>query len=316
MNVEIQNRVPLKEWSWWKAGGEAECFCLPKNLQELKESVQWAKKNQKPITVLSGGTNVLISDQGVPGLVIALKNLRGIQQIQEESAPSERKTNDSAEHHENKYFSIQALAGTPKHELFKVFSKEKLAPALFLCGLPGDAGGGVVMNAGVSNSVFPKEFSQMICRVQVLSLEENKLKIFKKEDLQWGYRSCRGWRPGIIYKAEFQWPWIPVENFSQKLKEINKKRIRTQPLNRPSCGSVFKNPPNEKSGRLIEQSGLKGFSIGSAEVSKKHANFIVNTGAASAQEIHQVIAFVQKKVQKDSGIVLEPEVHYLGFWDF
>ena len=299
MDLKIQKQVSLNQWSWWKAGGPAEYFCLPQNLQEIKEACLWAKENHKPVTVLSGGTNVLISDLGIEGLVVGLKNLKGIQTNCTESE-----------------LSVTALSGTPKHELLRVFSQEKLEPALFLCGLPGDVGGGVVMNAGISSSIFPKEFSQIVDWIKVFSLDTYDLKFFKKEDLNWSYRSCKGWDKGIIYEVGFRWPLKPVEEFSQKLKEMNKKRTRTQPLNQPSCGSVFKNPPEDKAGRLIENSGLKGFSIGGAEVSSKHANFIINKGNATAQHIHQVIEYVQKKVQKDFGILLETEVHYLGSWNF
>ena len=299
MNLKIQKQVSLKQWSWWKVGGPAEYFCLPQNLQETKEACQWAKENQKPVTVLSGGTNVLISDLGIKGLVMGLKKLKGIQKTCTE-----------------KELAVTALSGTPKHELLRVFSQEKLSPALFLCGLPGDVGGGVVMNAGISSSIFPKEFSQIVDWIKVFSLDSHDLKFFKKEDLKWDYRSCKGWGKGIIYEVGFKWPLKPIEEFSQKLKEMNKKRIRTQPLNQPSCGSVFKNPPEKRAGKLIESSGLKGFSIGGAEVSNKHANFIINKGNATAQDIHQVIEYIQKKVQQNSEILLEPEVHYLGSWNF
>ncbi len=298
MSLEIQKQVSLKNWSWWKVGGLAEYFFLPKNLQELKEACLWAKENQIPITVISGGTNVLISDHGIKGLVIGLKYLKNLIVNQTENE-----------------IQIQALSGTPKHELLRAFSKEKLTPALFLCGLPGDVGGGVVMNAGIGENLFPKEFSQIVSWIKVFSFDLCDLKFFKNEDLKWNYRSCQGWGDGIIYEVGFKWPLKPMEGFSQKLKEMNKKRTSTQPLNQPSCGSVFKNHPHEKSGRLIEKSGLKGFRIGGAEVSSKHANFILNKGTATAQDIHQVICHIQERVKEEFDVTLKTEVHYLGDWD-
>ena len=298
MNMEIiQKNVDLKPYSWWKVGGVADYFCLPHNLDELKEAGQWAQDKKIPVTVLSGGTNSLISDKGIEGLVIHLKNLTGIQV----------KVNESE-------IFIQALAGTPKHQLFKVFSKHHLSPALFLCGLPGDVGGGVVMNAGVSGKVSPYEFSQLVCEVEVFSLDLLKVQTFLKEDLKWQYRSCQGWEKGVIYQVSFKWPLKPLEDFSQKLREVNRKRTSSQPLNQPSCGSVFKNPKNYHSGKLIEEAGLKGFSIGGAEISHKHANFIVNKGTATAQDIHQIICHVQKKIQDDFKVSLKTEIHYLGRW--
>ena len=177
----IQKNVELKSYSWWKVGGIADYFCLPQNLEELKEDCQWAQDKKIPVSVLSGGTNVLISDQGVEGLVIGLKNLRNINIKIDESE-----------------ILIQALAGTPKHELFKIFSKYRIAPALLLCGLPGDVGGGVVMNAGVSGAISPYEFSQIVHEVEVFSLDSLKLKKFSKQDLKWSYRSCQGWGKGVI----------------------------------------------------------------------------------------------------------------------
>ena len=293
----IQKNVELKPYSWWKVGGSADYFYLPQTLEELEKACRWAQDQSIPISVLSGGTNVLISDQGVEGLVIGLKNLRNIHV----------KINEFE-------ILIQALAGAPKHELFKIFSRYRIAPALFLCGLPGDVGGGVVMNAGVSGNISPYEFSQIVHEVEVFSLDSLKLKKFSKQDLKWSYRSCQGWGKGIIYQASFKWSLDPLKDFTHKLREVNKKRTSSQPLNQPSCGSVFKNPLDYRSGQLIERAGLKGFSIGGAEVSQRHSNFIVNKGDATASDIHQVICYVQNKVKNDFGVFLEPEIHYLGRW--
>jgi len=280
MKISIQKNVDLKPYSWWRVGGMADYFCLPQSLEDLKEVCQWAQEKKIPISILSGGTNILISDQGIEGLVIGMRNLKNI----------EVQTNSSE-------ILIQALAGTPKHELFKVFSKYRLSPAIFLCGLPGDIGGGIVMNAGVSDSVSPYEFSQIVNEVEVFSFDSLSLEKYDQKNLQWGYRSCQGWKKGVIYQVGFKWPLKPLENFAQKIREINKKRTSTQPLNRPSCGSVFKNPKNYRSGQLIDQAGLKGFSIGGAEISSKHANFIINKGSATAKDIHQVICYVQDKIK-------------------
>ena len=297
MSLKIQKQVSLKEQTWWRVGGRAEYFCLPKNLEELKSACRYAREKSLGISILSGGTNTLVSDQGVKGLVIGLKKLNLVSQEVKENI-----------------LQVSALAGTPKYELFKVFSKHKLPPALFLCGLPGDAGGGVVMNAGIGDDLFPKEFSQIVSGVEVLSFDNYELKIFKKNDLNWHYRSCQGWQKGVIYKINFEWPMEPFPDFHQKLRTVNRKRTLTQPLNQPSCGSVFKNPVGNKAGRLIEQAGLKGFRIGGGEVSRKHANFIVNNGGALAGDIDQIISHVKNKVKQDFNITLETEIRYMGEW--
>ena len=298
MNLEIQKQIPLKQFTGWKTGGLAEYFCLPKNLNELKHACSWGTKQKLPITVLSGGTNSLISDQGIKGLVISLKQMQSFEIKKDED-----------------HIHILSLAGTPKYQIFKFFSELKLAPALFLCGLPGDIGGGVVMNAGVSYDVQPYEFSQIVDFIEVLPFSGDHLKTFKKEDLQWNYRSCTGWKEGIIYRVSLKWPHTILENFHQQLRQINRRRLTSQPLNHPSCGSVFRNPPDNKAGKLIEESGLKGFQVGGAEISKKHANFIINKDSATALDIHQIICHVQKTVKRKFNIQLEPEVHYMGEWD-
>ena len=297
MNLEIQKQISLKEQTWWRVGGRAEYFCLPKNLEELKYAVVFAKEKSLNISILSGGTNTLVSDKGVRGLVIGLKKLNLVlQEIKENN------------------LMISALAGAPKYELFKIFSKHKLAPALFLCGLPGDTGGGVVMNAGAGDDLFPKEFSQIVDEVEVFSFDNHELKVFRKSDLKWHYRLCSGWGEGLVYKVKFKWPVKEAPDFHQKLRAVNRKRTATQPLNQPSCGSVFKNPDGNKAGRLIEQAGLKGFRIGGAEVSQKHANFIVNNGSAKACDIDQIISHIKNKVKQEFNITLETEVRYMGEW--
>lgn len=298
MSLEIKKNISLKPWSWWKVGGEAEYCCFPKNLEELKEACHFSKEKNIPIYVLSGGTNTLISDKGISGLVIILKNLNSIDLKESENS-----------------ISISSLSGTPKHELFKIFSQYKQASAYFLCGIPGDVGGGVVMNAGISNTCFPKEFSEIVEWIEVIHFSDCKLHFYKKEDLQWKYRSCTGWGDGVIYRVGFYWEKKKEENFGRKLKEFHLRRVTTQPLNKPSCGSVFKNPEKHKAGQLIEKLDLKGYSIGDAEVSTKHANFIINKGNAKAIDIYQIICHIQEKVKENFNVSLEPEIHFMGNWD-
>lgn len=297
MSIEIQNQVSLAKYTSWQVGGPAEFFCAPKNVIELKEAVQWAKTKVQPITVLSGGSNVLISDAGVSGLVVYLSQLKAIQ-------------------HEikNDRLYIYADAGCSKTELLKIFLKYKLAPALFLAGLPGDVGGGVVMNAGVGELIQPREFCEIVEACEVLDLETVTIKKILKSQIKWSYRHSEGWQPGIITRITMSWPMVQIEDILEQVKATNKIRFEKQPLELPSCGSVFINPTGLKSARLIDESELKGFTIGGAQVSHKHANFIVNIGNARAIEIHQLIEYVQKVVQNKAGVQLKTEVVYLGKW--
>ena len=294
--MEIIENKDLKNFSWWKVGGSAEFFCQPSNPTELKEALSWAKENQKPYSVLGGGTNVLISDQGVKGLVISSSNLQSC---------SVQKTKNN--------LLITCGTGLLKSQLMKIFKTHKLAPALFLSGLPGDVGGGVVMNAGVSRSFKPSEFSQIVKSFKIMSFEGSKT--YFQEDIKWSYRQSQGWQKAVIYEVELEWPLIEMSDLNQKIKEELKKRRASQPLDKASCGSVFKNPYPYFAGELIEKAELKGLKQGSAQVSEKHANFIVNIGDAKAQDIHKLIQTIKQKIFEKFAVTLETEVHYLGNWD-
>ena len=289
---------PLSEWNSWKVGGKADFFCQPENKEEIFYYLQWAEKKNMPVTFLGGGTNVLISDKGVEGLVIGLQKLKSFKQWEEEGC-----------------LYINALAGVSKSQIMQIFLKQKLAPALFLCGLPGDVGGGVVMNAGVGkDNISPKEFKDIVDWVKVIRKEE--VVCIQNKEIKWEYRSSKGWEPGLIYEVGMSWPMEPIPDIQEHLKSVALKRVQSQPLQSASCGSVFKNPlTGEKSGALIEQSGLKGYQIGQSCISKKHANFIVNKGGAKAMDIHQLIQYIRKTVNEKYNILLEPEVRYLGRWN-
>ncbi len=300
--MKAQMKDPCRSYSLsglnsWKVGGSADFFCQPENKEEIFYYLQWAKKQNVPVTFLGGGTNVLISDSGVEGLVIGLQKL-----------------NTFKEWEENGRLCISALAGVSKARIMQIFLRHKLPPALFLCGLPGDVGGGVVMNAGVGQDISPKEFKDIVDWVKVI--REDKLILIHHEGIQWEYRSSKGWSPGLIYEVGMSWPIDPSQDVPERLKEMALKRTQSQPLQSASCGSVFKNPSTgEKSGALIEQCGLKEYQIGQACISKKHANFIVNMGGATAMDIHRLIQHVQKTVKEKFNILLEPEVKHIGRWN-
>ncbi len=173
------------------------------------------------------------------------------------------------------------------------------------------------MNAGVGHGAHPKEFCEIVESVDVLQKNiqgQWTQKTFLKNEIEWSYRKSKNWQPGLIVSVDLSWPNQPSDHVLKAVREGNKRRKDTQPLLEPSCGSVFKNPQNDHAGRLIEASGLKGFSMGGAQVSMKHANFIVNTGSATADDIHQVIVHVQKTVQEKFKVQLTNEVVYLGHW--
>jgi UDP-N-acetylmuramate dehydrogenase len=296
--LNIQAQISLAPYTSWLVGGSADCFAMPTTLFELQECVTWAITHQQSISLLGGGTNVLVSDRGVRGLVICLRKLAGI----------ESELRDGR-------LVVTAWAGTSKSELLKLFLKHKLAPALFLAGLPGDVGGGVVMNAGVGEALVPREFVELVDWIEVMSLDgTSALRRLSKSQLQWSYRHSSGWQPGVIARVGLSWAMEPIEDLAVRVRDANKVRLSKQPLHLPSCGSVFVNPPGQKAGALIDQSGLRGFAVGGAQVSEKHANFIVNIGEATAQQIHQVIEHVKQVVGARQGVALHTEVVYLGEW--
>lgn len=301
--MQILEQIQLSDYSSWKVGGPADYFALPETIEDLTEAVAWAKTQQLPITVLSGGSNCLISDKGVRGLLICLRKFSHVTWHLSPASSCDD-------------LYIEALAGTSKSELLKIFLQHRLAPALFLSGLPGDVGGGVVMNAGISEAVDPHEFSQIVDAIEVFDFKSDSLKRLEHKEIFWQYRASSGWQPGVITKVYFKWPNVPQAEILAKVKKANQQRLLKQPLEFANCGSVFKNPsPQIRAGALIDQCGLKGERVGEAEVSTKHANFIINRGEAKASDIDQLIGRVRKRVQASTGVVLESEIIYLGDWD-
>lgn len=294
--MQIKKNESLKNWSWWKVGGMADYFCQPADSDQLKKALQWAERNKQKWTVLGGGTNVLISDQGVEGLVISTEQLNQC---------SFEKTQEN--------LIINCSAGVLKSQLMAVFKTHKLAPALFLSGLPGNVGGGVVMNAGVSRPFKPSEFSEIVRSFEVMTSKGARL--YYHKDIQWAYRKTTGWEKGVIYQAQLEWPLEEMQNLNEQLKAELQRRRSTQPLGQASCGSVFKNPYPQFAGDLIEKAGLKGLKRGEAQISEKHANFILNLGQAKAWDIHCLIQDIRKKVYDRFAVSLEPEVHYMGRWE-
>jgi len=293
--IEMKEKVPLAPYTSWLVGGPAQYFCLPTQLEEVKEAQAWAQKQNLAITVLGGGSNVLISDAGIQGLVICLKNFAGSEVRQD-----------------NGSLKITSWSGTSKSELLKNFLKHQLSPALFLAGLPGDVGGGVVMNAGVAEAFKPREFVEITEWVEILR-PDGKVERKLNSELQWAYRHSNGWQPGIIVRVGISWPLTPDPTILDQVRQANKIRLSKQPLDMPSCGSVFVNPIGHKAAQLIDSCGLKGFTVGGAQVSLKHANFIVNTGNATASDIVKVIEHVQKTVKAVKNVSLQTEVVRLGF---
>ncbi|MBU0672870.1 MAG: UDP-N-acetylmuramate dehydrogenase [Candidatus Margulisbacteria bacterium] len=282
--MKFQRNEPLKKHTSLRIGGLADYFFQPKNIEELAEALELARKNKLPVAVLGGGTNLLVLEQGFRGLVIKLG--RGLNTVTIEGS------------------KIRVGAGVLLPNLIVTLAKKGVGGLEFLAGVPGSVGGAVVMNAGA----WGKEIGQYVAEVRVLD-HAGQEKVLKKSKLKLGYRSS------LFQNSN----WILTEvllNLRRKKPKLIKERLlyyltkrrASQPLGIPNCGSVFKNPKNDYAGRLIEAAGCKGLRIGDAQVSVKHANFIVNLGEANAKDVIKIMTRVQKAVKERFKILLEPEV--------
>ncbi|MBE9215006.1 UDP-N-acetylmuramate dehydrogenase [Plectonema cf. radiosum LEGE 06105] len=286
----IKPQVALSAYTSYRVGGPAEWLVAPRSSESLQASVAYAKEHQLSITVLGAGSNLLISDDGIPGLVIATRHMRHTNFDTETGMV----TFAAGE-------SIPALAWAAAELGWEGFE--------WAVGIPGTIGGAVVMNAGAHNSCI----ADMLVSIEVLT-PDGTLQILSGEQLNYSYRtSVLQGSNLIVTQATLQLqPGADPAEVTARTKQHKEHRLATQPYHLPSCGSVFRNPTPHSAGRLIEQTGLKGFQIGQAQVAQRHANFIVNCGGATANDIFNLIRHVQYQVQERWSIGLHPEVKMMG----
>lgn len=286
----IKPKVSLSSYTSYRVGGPAEWYVAPRSLESLQASVEYAKEHELSITVLGAGSNLLVSDNGIPGLVIATRHMR----YANFDAETGTVTFAAGE-------SIPALAWAAAERGWEGFE--------WAVGIPGTIGGAVVMNAGAHNSCI----ADMLISVEVLS-PDGTLQTMTREQLNYSYRtSILQGSNLIVTQATLQLqPGADPAEVTAITKQHKKHRLATQPYHLPSCGSVFRNPKPHSAGKLIEEAGLKGFQIGQAQVAQRHANFIVNCGGATANDIFNLIHHVQHQVQERWSIGLHPEVKMLG----
>jgi UDP-N-acetylmuramate dehydrogenase len=287
--LEIAENIRLAGKTAYKIGGPARYYTEPRSEGEVVEACRFATDRDLPLFILGNGSNMLISDSGFDGFVVNL----------------------------SRYFSALnwdgatafALSGFPLDELAAVAAERGCAGMECLSGIPGTVGGAVVMNAGA----FDVDISKTLRSVRVLKALTHTIETVSARDLNLGYRTSAIRKSGdVVLSATFDFPAGDAAKLKSVRDDIIAKRKAKQPVDFPSCGSVFKRPPNGFAGTLIESCGLKGFKIGMAEVSEKHANFIINAGNAKAEDVRAVIRHVQKTVFEKRGVRLEPEVIFLG----
>lgn len=273
--------APMKEYTTYKTGGAAEVLVLPENEEQILKLKAFCKRTGAPFRIIGLGSNILVSDAGLPGVTCCLKNYTGLRVEGEE---------------------LTALAGTPLDEAAKVSAENGLGGIECLSGIPGSCGGAVYMNAGA----FGQEtFDNLKC-FKVIN-PEGEIKQFCKNDVEYGYRKVKNIENCIILSATWLLKKQPSKELIQTRLYILKRRAEKQPLEYPSAGSVFKRPTNDYASRLIDACGLRGLSVGGAKVSEKHAGFIINYNGASAADVYNLIRKVQAEVYKQTAVALQTE---------
>ena len=283
----VQNNVSMKKYTTFKVGGEAKIFITPLTIDSLSQALKIISESDYPFFVLGSGSNIIVSDNGYEGIVIYLEKLNKVT------------VNNNI---------ITAETGLSLSKLANKAKEASLSGLEFSSGIPGSLGGALFMNAGA----YGGEMKDVVESVLTLDHKGNYKEV-NAEKLNLSYRDSLLQKENLIaVKANIKLKKGDKEKIAAKMKELNKKRKEKQPLSWPSAGSIFKRPENDYAGRLIEEAGLKGYSIGDAQVSKKHAGFIINKGKATANEIKELIKNIQEQVYKMSGIKLEIEPKFIG----
>ena len=284
---QLLKHESLAKYTSWRVGGEAERLYIPADKHDLQQFITDLCVNE-PVFWLGLGSNLLIRDGGLQGTVI---NTRG--KVKQMKLLSDAK--------------VYVECGVPSAHVARFCSEHGLAGAEFLAGIPGTMGGALKMNAGA----FGAETWDLVESVERMSIG-GKVVQCNADEFEVSYRSVKGVGNDCFLSAVLKVSRDANQTGQKKIKKLLAQRAATQPTNLPSCGSVFRNPANDFAARLIEASGLKGHSIGGAEVSEKHANFIVNTGDAKAADIEQLIEYVQSEVASKQGVELHTEVCIIG----
>ena len=275
-----------------KVGGIAEYFAEPRNIEEFSDLIKWANLNEQRCQIIGAGSNLLINNIFIKGLVICTKKMKGLM-IEPNSG------------------IVEAEAGVMLPTLSNSLAKNGLQGGEWAVGIPGTLGGAIYMNAGTGNLSLAKN----LISVKVINNKTHeKFEIYKK-DINFKYRfsSFQNNDLAIISAKLLFEPNGNREKLIETTKNNLKLKTETQPYHLPSFGSVFKNPENNYAAKIIDDMGLKGFQIGGAEISTMHANFIVNNSSASSKDIFELITVIQQKVLQKKGIYLQPEVRMIGF---
>lgn len=292
----LRERMPALQWKRQESmklhttfgiGGEADLFAMP-GIGELPELLSLARAANMPVTVIGNGSNLLVSDLGIRGLVIEIG--RQMEEVTVEGT------------------TLFAQAGASLSKAAQTAATAGLGGLEFAAGIPGSVGGAVTMNAGA----YGGEMKDVLTKVRVLT-KDGESRWLSVEELDLSYRhSCIPGEGYLVVEAVFALEKRPEAEIRQTMAELAKKRLEKQPLEYSSAGSTFKRPQGYFAGKLIMDAGLRGYRIGDAQVAQKHCGFVINRGHATAGEVYQLICDVQNKVWELFGVMLEPEVKFLG----
>ncbi len=276
--------VPLQKYTSFRTGGTAEIFVEPLGTLELKRVLQFCKDNQKKLYIFGKGTNLLVGDNGVKGVVIHLGGIN-FKNVERDGR------------------FVLAGAGVNLPKLIRTVALSGFGGLEVLAGIPGTVGGAVMMNAGGKYG----DISDTIRSLSTMTLDGSVIK-YMRGDVEFGYRRC-SLREQIVIEAEFQLNESKIEVVLEKMDEIYNEKQENQPLGTFNAGSIFKNTSQYKAAELIDKANLKGLKVGGAVVSEKHANFIVNTGNATSTDILELIKVIKETIKKKHDISLEEEIH-------
>ncbi len=283
--IELRFAEPMKKHTSFRIGGPAEVMAFPKNKEELSEIIKVSKLLDAEYRILGAGTNILAPDAGIKGIVICLKDcLEGMEKL-----PGDR---------------VKIAAGVSMARAAMFAASHSLSGLEFAHGIPGTVGGGVYMNAGA----YGGEICQVCESVDVMDTDGNVC-TYSGAEMNFSYRHSRlEDEGGIVLSATFALTPKPESEIREKMQELMGKRRASQPLDKPSAGSAFKRPVGGYAAALIDGAGLKGYRVGDAAISEKHAGFAVNLGEATAADVQELLRQVSDKVFENSGIRIEPEV--------
>ena len=284
---DIKIDEKLSEYVNFKVGGPADILLIPNSKEQVIKSIKICKENNIPFYLIGNGSNILVRDGGFRGVVLSLKNVKNIYVDGEK---------------------IEAECGVMLKEVSDKAIENSLTGFEFACGIPGTIGGAVFMNAGA----YDGEISKVIESAEVIDENCDIIRL-SREELDFGYRSSLVMKKGYtVLSAVFKLEKGQVKTIKELIEDLTNKRESKQPLEYPSAGSTFKRPTGYFAGKLIQDAGLKGYSIGGAAVSEKHSGFVINKGNATAKDITDLIKHIQDEVKKQFGVDLHPEVRIIG----